>query len=143
MKVASRVALIRKLAGTTYGADAATLRISVLALVFSTVEYCAPVWCRSSHTHMLDSELNRAMQIITGCLKNTPTPMLYVLANVAPPSIGRYVLVLKSAWESSSRPSKPATWRNCSPGQELPPAAAPTRKSPDLTWPQYWLSSKG
>ena len=85
MKVASRVALIRKLAGTTWGADAATLRISILALVFSTAEYCTPVWCRSSHTHMLDSELNRAMlHIITGCLKNTPTPMLYVLANVAP-----------------------------------------------------------
>ena len=41
MKVASRVALIRKLAGTTWGADAATLRVSVLALVFSTAEYCA------------------------------------------------------------------------------------------------------
>ena len=66
IKVASRVALIRKLAGTTWGADAATLRISVLAFVFSTAEYCAPVWCHSSHTHMLDSELNRAMHVITG-----------------------------------------------------------------------------
>ena len=56
---------------TTWGADATMLHISVLALVFSTAEYCAPVWCRSSHTHMLDSELNRAMHIIMGCLKNT------------------------------------------------------------------------
>ena len=99
MKVASRVALIRKLAGTTWGADAATLRISVLALVFSNAEYCTPVWCRSSHTHMLDFELNRDMHIITGCLENTPTPMLYVLANVAPSSIRRNALVLKSAWK--------------------------------------------
>ena len=89
----------------TSGADAATLRISVLALLFSTAEYCAPVWCRSSHTHLLDSELNRAMHIITGCLKNTPTPMLYVLANVAPPSIGRDALVLKSAWKALADPT--------------------------------------
>ena len=105
MKVASRVALIRKLAGTTWGADAATLRISVLALVFSTAEYCASVWCRSSHTHLLDFELNHAMHIITGCLKNTPTPMLYVLANVAPPSIRRDALVLKSAWKALADPA--------------------------------------
>ena len=62
------------------------------------------MWCRSSHTHMLDSELNRAMQIITGCLKNTPTPMLYVLANVAPPLIRRDALVLKSAWKALADP---------------------------------------
>ena len=43
MKVASRVALIRKLAGTLWGADAVSLHISVLALVFSTAEYCAPM----------------------------------------------------------------------------------------------------
>ena len=104
MKVASRVALIRKLARTTWGADAATLHISVLALVFSTAEYCTPVWCRSSHTHTLDSELNLAMHIITGCLKNTPTHMLYVLANVAPPSICRDALVFKSAWKALADP---------------------------------------
>ena len=100
MKVASRVALIRKLAGTTWGADAATLRISVLSLVFSTAEYRTPMWCRSSYTQMLDSELNHAMHIITGCLKNTPTPILYFLANMALPSIRRDVLVLKFAWKA-------------------------------------------
>ena len=37
------------------------------------IEYCVPVWCRISHTHMLDSELNCAMHIITGFLKNVWT----------------------------------------------------------------------
>ncbi|KAJ3611146.1 hypothetical protein NHX12_021162, partial [Muraenolepis orangiensis] len=41
-KVTSRVALIRRLAGTTWGASAKTLRISTQALVFSAAEYCAP-----------------------------------------------------------------------------------------------------
>ncbi|KAJ4939523.1 hypothetical protein JOQ06_028971, partial [Pogonophryne albipinna] len=48
-KVTSRVALIRRLAGTTWGASAKTLRISTQALVFSVAEYCAPVWSRSPH----------------------------------------------------------------------------------------------
>ncbi|KAJ3582743.1 hypothetical protein NHX12_000285, partial [Muraenolepis orangiensis] len=48
-KVTSRVALIRRLAGTTWGASAKTLRISTQALVFSAAEYCVPVWSRSPH----------------------------------------------------------------------------------------------
>ncbi|KAJ3612195.1 hypothetical protein NHX12_020471 [Muraenolepis orangiensis] len=48
-KVTSRVALIRRLTGTTWGASAKTLRISTQALVFSAAEYCAPVWSRSPH----------------------------------------------------------------------------------------------
>ena len=132
MKVASRVALIRKLAGTTWGADAATLRISVLALVFSTAEYCAPVWCRSSHTHLLDSELNRAMHIITGCLKNTPTPMLYVLANVAPPSIRRDALVLKSAWKALGDPASLLHDVIAVPAKSYRQLQPPTRKSARL-----------
>ncbi|KAJ4945956.1 hypothetical protein JOQ06_023634 [Pogonophryne albipinna] len=48
-KVTSRVALIRRLAGTTWGACAKTLRISTQALVFSAAEYCAPAWSRSPH----------------------------------------------------------------------------------------------
>ncbi|KAJ4921364.1 hypothetical protein JOQ06_022808 [Pogonophryne albipinna] len=52
-KVTSRVALIRRLAGTTWGASAKTLRISTQALVFSVAEYCAPVWSRSPHARKL------------------------------------------------------------------------------------------
>ncbi|KAJ3582500.1 hypothetical protein NHX12_000544 [Muraenolepis orangiensis] len=48
-KVTARVSLIRRLAGTTWGASARTLRISTQALVFSAAEYCAPVWSRSPH----------------------------------------------------------------------------------------------
>ena len=48
-KVTSRVSLIRRLAGTTWGASAKTLRISTQALVFPAAEYCDPVWSRSPH----------------------------------------------------------------------------------------------
>ncbi|KAJ3584496.1 hypothetical protein NHX12_014991 [Muraenolepis orangiensis] len=55
-KVTSRVALIRHLAGTTWGASAKTLRISTQALVFSAAEYCAPVWSRSPHARKSSRE---------------------------------------------------------------------------------------
>ena len=46
-EVAVKVTYIRRLACTTWGASAKTLRISTQALVFSAAEYCAPVWSRS------------------------------------------------------------------------------------------------
>jgi Reverse transcriptase (RNA-dependent DNA polymerase) len=48
-KVAARLNLVRKLAGTNWGASAETLRTASLALVYSTAEYCAPVWLNSVH----------------------------------------------------------------------------------------------
>ena len=54
-KTTARTVLISRLAGTTWGASTKTLRISTEALVFSAAEYCAPVWCRSSQVHKLDT----------------------------------------------------------------------------------------
>jgi len=42
-KLTSRVALMRRLAGSGWGPGATTLRTATLALVHSTAEYCAPV----------------------------------------------------------------------------------------------------
>ena len=42
-KVTPGVSLIHRLAGTTWGSSAKTLRISTQALVFPAAEYCAPV----------------------------------------------------------------------------------------------------
>lgn len=88
-KVKTRVNLVGRLAGTTWGARADVLRTSALALVYSTAEYCAPVWYRSAHTYKVDVQLNRVMRTITGTLRPTPTPWLPVLANIAPPHLRR------------------------------------------------------
>ena len=45
-KLSSRVTLLRQLVGSGWGADAKTLHIATLSLVYSTAEYCAPVWCQ-------------------------------------------------------------------------------------------------
>ena len=75
-KLSSRVTLLRRLVGSGWGAGAKTLRIATLSLVYSTVKYFAPVWCRSAHTRIIDNVLNDALRIVTGCLRPTPTDHL-------------------------------------------------------------------
>ncbi len=83
-KVSSRNNLLSKLAGTSWGARAQTLKTTALALCYLAAEYCAPVWSRSSHTRLEDVQLNKSMRIITGTLRSTPLPWLPVLCNIPP-----------------------------------------------------------
>ena len=134
-KLSIRVALLRRLAGSGWGAGAKTLRISALSLVYFTAEYCAPVWCRSTHTRLIDSILNDVLRMATGCLRPTPTEDLPVLAGIQPAELRRlgstlslanravhdpeYVLHGKLVGQqdahlgrlSSRRPFVPAAWK--------------------------------
>ena len=78
-KVTSRVSLTRRLAGTTWGASAKTLRISTQAVVFPAAECCAPVWSRNPHVKKVDVAINSSLRTISGCLKPTPRFQLPVL----------------------------------------------------------------
>ena len=82
------------LAGTSWGASTPTLRTSTLALVYAPAEYCAPVWCRSSHIRLVDVGLNASLRTITGCLRPTPVDQLPVLAEIAPPALRREAATL-------------------------------------------------
>ena len=75
-KLSLRVTLLRQLVGSGWGAGSKTLRIFILSLVYSTAEYCAPVWCRSAHTCLIDTVLNKALRIVTGSHFNGPLPIL-------------------------------------------------------------------
>ena len=81
--------LLRRLAGSGWGSGAMTLHISALSLVYSTAEYCAPVWCRSTHARLIESILNDALCIVTGCLCLTPTEDLPVLSGIQPAELRR------------------------------------------------------
>jgi len=81
-KLTSRVAFLRQLAGSGWSAGATTLRTATLALVHSTAEYCAPVWCRSAHTRPIDLTINYSLRIVTGCLRPTPADNLRILAGI-------------------------------------------------------------
>ena len=87
--------------GSGWGAGAKTLHIATLSLVYSTAEYCAPVWCRSAHTHVIDSVLNNALRIVTGCLRPTPTDHLPVLSGIQPGELRRLGATLSLAQRGS------------------------------------------
>ena len=90
--------------GSGWGAGAKTLRIATLSLVYSTAEYCAPVWCCSAHTRLIDSVLNDALRIVTGCLRPTPTDQLPVLSGIQPAEFRRMGATLSLAYRGSLDP---------------------------------------
>jgi len=83
-KLTSRVASLRRLAGSGWGVGATTLRTATLALVHSTAEYCAPVWCHSAPTRLFDPVINDALRAVTGCLRPTPANNLPIIAAIQP-----------------------------------------------------------
>ena len=83
------------------GAGAKTLRIATLSLVHSTAKYCAPVWCRSAHARLIDSVLNDALRIVTGCLRPTPMNHLPVLSGIQPAELRRMGATLSLAHRGS------------------------------------------
>ena len=103
-KLSSRVTLLRRLVGSGWGAGAKTLRIATLSLVYSTAEYCVSVWCRSAHTHLIDSVLNDALHMVTGCLHLTPMDHLPVLSGIQPAELRRMGATLSLAYHGSLDP---------------------------------------
>ena len=63
---------------------AKTQRTIVLSLVYSTTEYCTPIWCRNAHTCLIESVLNCVLRIITGYLRPTPIEYHLVLSDIQP-----------------------------------------------------------
>ena len=88
-----------------WGAGAKTLRIATLSLVYSAAEYCAPVWCRSAHTRLINSVLNDALRIVTGCLRPTPTDHLPVLSGIQPAKLCQQGATLSLAYRGSLDPN--------------------------------------
>ena len=90
--------------GSGWGAGAKTLHIATLSLVYSTAEYCVPVWCRSAHTHLIDSVLNNALCIVTACLRPTPMDHLPILSGIQPAELCRLGVTLFLAHCGSLEP---------------------------------------
>jgi hypothetical protein len=99
-KMSSRVNLVRKLAGTKWGSNAQTLRMASLALVYSSAEYCAPVWLNGAQVHKLDVKLKNVMRLFTGTVKSTELQWFPVLSNIAPPKLRREAAL---CWELKNR----------------------------------------
>ena len=92
--------------GSGWGAGTKTLRIATLSLVYSTAAYCAPVWCRSAHTRLIDSVLNDALRIVTGCLRPTRTDHLPILSGIQPAELRRLGATLSLSHRGSLDPDQ-------------------------------------
>ena len=57
---------------------------SCFSLIYLIAKNCASAWCRSAHTRLIDSVLNDALSIATGCLRPTPTDNLPVFSSIQP-----------------------------------------------------------
>ena len=88
----------------SWGAGAKTLCTATLSLVYSTAEYCVPVWCRSAHTRLIDNVLNHALLIVTGYLHPTATDHLPVLSGIQPAKLCRMGVTLSLAHHGSLDP---------------------------------------
>ena len=104
-KLSLHVTLLRRLVGLGWAAGAKTLCIATLSLVYSTAEYCAPVWCRSAHTRLNDNVLNDALRMVTGCLRPTPTDHLPVLSGIQPAELCQMGATLSLAHRGSLDPN--------------------------------------
>ena len=67
------------------------MRTTATALCFSVAEYCCPVWAHSTHRKLVNTTLNETCCLITGCIRPTATPDLYMLSGIAPSEIRRSV----------------------------------------------------
>ena len=84
LKLRSRTNLIMKLAGTNWGAKADILKTSKLALLYNKMNYSSPIWFNSVHSNKVNVQLNISLRIISGTLKATSIPWLYVFCNISP-----------------------------------------------------------
>ena len=72
-----------------WGANASTIRTTVLALSYSVAANAAPVLARSHNAQKLNTELNSACRAVTECLKPNNVEDLYLLAGIMPPDTRR------------------------------------------------------
>ena len=68
------LALMRKLAGTTWGVDSSILTKVYTATVRPTMEYAPTTWGTAAKTNKsrLDKDQNMALRVILGAMKTTP-----------------------------------------------------------------------
>ena len=77
-KLSSLVLLLRQLAGSGRCWCQNTTYSCFIFVFYSTAKYGNPVCCRSGHTCFINSVLNNALRLVTGCLSLSPMDYLPV-----------------------------------------------------------------
>ena len=96
-KAKQRLNLLKRLAGTSWGADKNTLRQLYLSYVRSILDQNRCLQAMSSKTDIerLDKIQNQALRFISGALRSTPTAACEIHRNVEPLRLRREAAVVE------------------------------------------------
>ena len=104
-----KLALMRKLAGTSWGADSSILTKVYTATVQPTMEYASTTWGTAAKTNKsrLDKVQNMALRVILGAMKTTPVHDMEKTASVEPLERRRSLKILIQGEKLRRLPSHP------------------------------------
>ena len=104
-----RLTLMKKLAGTSWGADATTLKRLYTGRVRPTLEYGITAWgtAAKSNFNKVSKIQNQATRIITGAMKSTPIMELETATGLEPLEDRRDTKILVQAAKFKRLPTHP------------------------------------
>ena len=86
-----RLNLLKRLAGSTWGADKGTLRQLYVGYIRAKLDYCLPLQtiANKTATDAADKVQNQALRLICGGMRSTPTAACEIDANIEPLDLRR------------------------------------------------------
>ena len=98
-KARKMLAIMRKLAGTTWGANEQILKTVYEGSVRPVLEYSSTAWSTTANTNQqsLDKIQNQALRIFTGAMKSTPITFMEQTTAIQPLQQRRQAKVLLQA----------------------------------------------
>ncbi|XP_060580372.1 uncharacterized protein LOC132737134 [Ruditapes philippinarum] len=108
-----KLGMMRKLAGTTWGANEQILKTVYQGTVRPTMEYSSATWSTTAKTNQqaLDKVQNQELRIITGATKSTPIAFMEKLTGIQTHQERRQTKVLLQANKYQSLPDHPMNSR--------------------------------
>ena len=87
----TRLRLVKRLAGTTWGAEKRVLRQLYIGYIRSKLDYCSPIQNVAPKTSLqeLDKVQSQGLRLICGAMRSTPTAACEIEANIEPLDIRR------------------------------------------------------
>ncbi|KAK7093816.1 hypothetical protein V1264_007506 [Littorina saxatilis] len=108
-KARRKLAIMRKLAGTSWGANEEILKRVYQGAVRPHLEYGSTAWSAAAKTHQqtLDRVQNQALRIITGSMRSTPIKAMEEVAAIQPLSQRRDAKVMVQTEKFKCLPAHP------------------------------------
>ena len=108
-KARRKLAILRKLAGTTWGANEKTLKTVYQGSVRPHLEYGSTAWstCAKTTQQALDKVQNQALRIITGAMRSTPIKDMEQLTSIQPLNQRREAKIMVQAEKFRCLPDHP------------------------------------